>query len=62
MLTIIIPLMTTPTLKLPSPAPASRPRIDVQQLMQGRQELEIAHRGEVYRLRLTKSGKLILTK
>jgi hemin uptake protein HemP len=31
-------------------------------LMQGASELWIAHRGEIYRLRLTRSGKLILHK
>jgi hemin uptake protein HemP len=32
------------------------------ELMQGATELQISHRGEVYRLRLTRSGKLILQK
>lgn len=31
-------------------------------LFQGAQEVLIAHNGEHYRLRITKSGKLILTK
>lgn len=31
-------------------------------LFQGRQEVLIAHKGETYRLRITKNGKLILTK
>ena len=31
-------------------------------LFQGRQEVLIAHKGEAYRLRITKNGKLILTK
>ena len=31
-------------------------------LFQGRQEVLIAHQGETYRLRITKNGKLILTK
>ncbi len=31
-------------------------------LFQGRQEILIAHKGETYRLRITKNGKLILTK
>jgi hemin uptake protein HemP len=30
-------------------------------LMQGRREVEIEHGGRIYRLRLTASGKLILT-
>lgn len=32
------------------------------ELFQGRNELLIEHHGEVYRLRLTKTGKLILNK
>lgn len=31
-------------------------------LFQGNQEILISHRGEHYRLRITKNGKLILTK
>lgn len=31
-------------------------------LFSGRQEIEILHAGETYRLRMTRSGKLILTK
>ncbi|MFP5410838.1 MAG: hemin uptake protein HemP [Gammaproteobacteria bacterium] len=31
-------------------------------LFRGRQEILIRHNGEHYRLRITKSGKLILTK
>ncbi|MFZ3042899.1 MAG: hemin uptake protein HemP [Thiobacillus sp.] len=31
-------------------------------LFQGRQEVLIAHQGETYRLRITRNGKLILTK
>jgi hemin uptake protein HemP len=31
-------------------------------LFEGHSEIIIAHRGEEYRLRVTKSGKLILTK
>lgn len=37
-------------------------RISSESLFEGRQEIIITHRGEEYRLRLTKSGKLILTK
>lgn len=32
------------------------------QLFQGKQEILIEHNGDTYRLRITKSGKLILTK
>lgn len=55
-------------LSLPLPAPAERgpaERATVFQsdeLLQGRREAWIEHRGEMYRLRLTGSGKLYLTK
>jgi len=40
-----------------------RPRIvSSEELLQGRRELWIEHGDEMYRLRLTKSGKLYLTK
>ena len=38
------------------------PRIDSTRLLQGTRELLIVHAGEEYRLRLTRNGKLILTK
>ena len=31
-------------------------------LLQGREQIEILHRGQVYHLRVTRHGKLILTK
>lgn len=36
--------------------------LSTQQLFQGRQEIVIDHKGEGYRLRITKNDKLILTK
>ncbi len=36
--------------------------VDSQTLLQGRSTLLIHHQGEVYRLQLTRQGKLILTK
>jgi hemin uptake protein HemP len=36
--------------------------IDTEQLFGNRDVIEIHHHGEVYRLRITKSGKLILNK
>ena len=36
--------------------------IDVATLFEAAQEIRLLHRGEEYRLRITKSGKLILTK
>jgi len=41
------------------PAQAS---IAAQQLFQGSQEILINHNGDIYRLRITKNDKLILTK
>lgn len=37
-------------------------RIDSQELMGSAREIEIGHAGQLYRLRLTSLGKLILTK
>lgn len=52
------------------PAPASEPpavrdevqRISSEVLLAGAQEVQIEHRGALYRLRQTSLGKLILTK
>ena len=44
-----------------SPAPPSR-RVESTTLFVGARELVIVHRGQEYRLRITKSDKLILTK
>ena len=45
------------------PLPGSkRPRIAVEDLMKGNNEIIIEHRGEEYRLRVTSNSKLILTK
>ena len=51
----------------PSPEPretpsTAAPRVSTATLLEGRAELEIDHRGEIYRLRITRTGKLILTK
>ncbi len=44
-------------------APAARlRRIDSRELLGTAQEVEIKHTGQIYRLRLTALGKLILTK
>jgi len=40
----------------------SKPRLTSQELLAGRPEIEIEHDGAIYRLRLTKAGKLILHK
>ena len=42
--------------------PASLAPLCSEQLLQGRKVVEITHNGEVYRLRATRLGKLILTK
>lgn len=41
---------------------SSLPRLFSEQLFGPRSEIEIEHRGSVYRLRITSLGKLILTK
>ena len=42
--------------------PPIRKRLTTADLMQGAREIILLHRGEQYLLRITKSGKLILTK
>lgn len=51
-------------LRLSSPTPASsrQPNLSTATLFAKTQELFIEHQGEVYCLRLTRNGKLILTK
>ena len=45
------------------PSPAAAPRtVDSQALLGPRGEVWIAHQGQLYRLRVTSQGKLILTK
>jgi len=49
----------------PAPVPVAiptPPRLNSESLFGGRREIEIEHAGQVYRLRLTALGKLILTK
>ena len=45
-----------------TPAPANPPRLDSRTLLSGQPEVQIQHGSQVYRLRLTALGKLILTK
>lgn len=45
-----------------STAAARKPRIESQRLFQGNWEIVIVHHNEEYSLRITKNGKLILTK
>ncbi len=55
-----------PTREGPSKAdtPSSLPgaRLNSSEMFRGRKEIQIEHEGEIYRLRVTRSGKLILTK
>lgn len=52
-----------PRSPLPShTAPKAPQKIDVVSLFAGQRELVIVHRGEEYRLRITRQEKLILTK
>ena len=44
------------------PEPAAARQFDSRALFAGARELLIRHNGELYRLRLTRAGKLILTK
>lgn len=46
----------------PPPPPPPPRRLPSQQLFGSHRELEILHQGQIYRLRLTSQGKLILTK
>lgn len=47
----------------PAPAAGDRPvTLDTAQLFDGRSEVRLLHRGQEYRLRVTRQGKLILTK
>lgn len=57
--------LTLPEVSLPAPASGDQSRAAVfssDELLQGQREAWIEHRGEMYRLRLTGSGKLYLTK
>lgn len=55
------------TLSAPLAAPSARSRstggtLDTKTLFNGGRELQILHNSEIYRLTITKLGKLILTK
>jgi hemin uptake protein HemP len=53
----------TPAPQRHSPTPVARlRRINSRELLGAAQEVEISHTGQIYRLRLTALGKLILTK
>jgi hemin uptake protein HemP len=42
--------------------PAATVAVRSEELLHGRREIEIIHAGEIYRLRVTRNGKLLLTK
>lgn len=46
----------------PPPDGSSKRRLSSDELFRGGHEVEIEHQGEIYRLRVTRAGKLILTK
>ncbi len=46
----------------PSIPAVKKPRVDSMHLFQGNSEIVIVHQKEEYNLRITKNGKLILTK
>ena len=52
----------SPALLRPTLASPQRKRVNSQELMANAREIEIEHVGQVYRLKLTALGKLILTK
>lgn len=45
-----------------STAAGRKPRVESEQLFRGNSEIVIVHHDEEYNLRITKNGKLILTK
>ena len=53
--------MQTDVTAAPGATNAALPRVTSAELMQDRKELEIEHDGKIYRLRVTRLNKLILT-
>ena len=51
-----------PSNEQPLALPPEKKCVTTADLMQGAKEIIVLHRGEQYLLRITKSGKLILTK
>jgi hemin uptake protein HemP len=51
----------TATISIAAPA-GKKPRIESNHLFQGTSEIVIVHQEEEYNLRITRNGKLILTK
>ena len=44
------------------PTAGATPRLTTAELFRGHNRIEIDHKGETYRLQITRQGKLILTK
>ncbi len=57
----IFPMTNDPPRSPPAPA-STRREISSAELLRGEKEIWIRHGEEIYRLRLTRSGKLILQK
>jgi len=55
------PAQVLPATALPT-TPVPRKTLPLAQLLGGAQSIDLNHNGHVYRLQLTKAGKLILTK
>lgn len=58
MSTLVLPAVTRPI----TATTANKPRLQSQELFRHSSELIIEHRGEEYRLKLTRNDKLILNK
>ena len=54
--------MKRPGGAIPSASTSPKPRIESNHLFQGNSEIVIVHQKEEYNLRITRNGKLILTK
>ncbi|WP_437203808.1 hemin uptake protein HemP [Planctomicrobium sp. SH664] len=57
-----IPTPSQPAADQPRPAGTDSPQLDSAELFRNRKEVTIRHGEDLYRLRLTKNGKLILHK
>jgi hemin uptake protein HemP len=60
--TTSVPRASSPSAPAPSHRASPPRRLSSTQLLDGANEVEIEHRGAMYRLRLTSLDKLILTK
>jgi hemin uptake protein HemP len=60
--TIVNPATQRATKPSVPAASGQKPRIESNRLFQGKSEIVIVHQNEEYNLRITRNGKLILTK